>query len=214
MTLVLGVALSLTAGFLLLRAKHSRLHVLACVSNSRLDDPSGWEHEARAALGSTDSRRCPSVKTGRTWWLPPQAGLPEGGVLTLAEFDGQATCEADRMDPRVLVVGDRARAHGAIRLPDNTVQTDLEVFDGGARRLALLVRTEVWRSNPCVIVATWDPLGGAVESELDTSSLSWEYDYTCSVQSPLGARYSSGPTPPGKRCEVAGAVFDVMAMKR
>ena len=89
---------------------------LACVSDRYLVAPEGWEAEAREALGE-DAERSKLRKPRRTWRLPPQAALPRGGSLSLVTFDGGGTCEADRRDPRVVVVGGPGRAQGAIRLP-------------------------------------------------------------------------------------------------
>jgi len=107
--LALGVTLFVAAAVMISRARESRLHVLACMSSPHLVEPDEWECEARAALGSSDSARCPRVMAERTWSIPPQEGLSKGGSITLASFDGRATCEADRADPRVLVVADQVR---------------------------------------------------------------------------------------------------------
>jgi len=188
----------------------SHMRVLACVSDRYQVEPRGWEREARETLGPDSSlSRCD--KPSRTWRLPPQPSLPRGGSLSLVTFDGGATCEADRLDPRALVVGGPAEAQGAIRLPDNAQGVEVEIVDGGGSRLLIVLRSEVWRGRSGVIVASWDPVQGSVRVAFDSWSQGLaERDYGCVL---VSASAALEPAASAQRFTMEGVALDVVVTR-
>ena len=210
--LVLSVALwvSATGGIFSPPESLSRLRVLVCVSDRYVVEPEEWEQAARGSLGPEDSGRSRSNKSERAWRLPPQAGLPRGGSLTLVTFDGGGTCEADRSDPRAIVIADPERVHGAVRLPNNAQWIEPEVIDGGGGRLVIVFRSEVWRGYSNVIVATWDPTGGSVTVALDTKHLPAERNYGYALQSSRALPTAAPMPTAGQRHVIEGVMIDLV----
>jgi hypothetical protein len=96
------------------------------------------------------------------WWIPPQAGFPEGRIID-GSFEHHAPCEAARADLRVLVFELRSGVTSTLVLVNaGSPRVSVLRAEGASEALVVLERSD-FRAGDAIELVAWDVARGRVE---------------------------------------------------